>query len=260
MSDDAAGNFYRSVGNHRLLTAQEERDLARRIRAGGEDGAAAKQELMLHNMRLVMDMAIKFRGRGLPYDALVQEGTIGLGRAADKFDPARECRFSTVAYWWIRQALQRAFLTTEEGIQVPGQVTRILLTAHNNPDMSVDEIAKAVKTTAVQVRAAKRAAVVTRSLDATWQDSNDEHEDIEDKFSDNPAEAYERTANMEWVCELLTTLPDDEREVVELMFGLNGYSGKEHTRKEVAEVMGMPVGAVITLHSNALKHLREAVS
>jgi len=159
--------FLDAAASHRILTAFEEVQLARRwVRENDDD---ARKTLLLHNIRLVVSIARGFTGRGLPFEDLIQAGTIGLDRATRKFDPERGYKFSTYASWWIRQAVQRAVAADGKTIRVPNQVAtrRLQIDAvlRENPDATYADLTAALKCTPAQVIRALRTVEVVTSLD-----------------------------------------------------------------------------------------------
>jgi RNA polymerase sigma factor (sigma-70 family) len=248
--------FLRRAGKHRLLTAQEERDLARRI-AQGDD--AARHALVLANVRLAVDVAAKFRGRGIEFEDLVQAALIGLDVAARKFDPERRVRFSTYAWNWVFQNCQRTCQRSEI-IHVSDITKRIRLSHHNDPDLTEEQLAAKHKTSIESVRRALQSARVTASLDQPADSDRHQAQRYEltpDVHADDPADVSEGS---EWVRKLVDKLKDDERHVIELTFGLNGYAGREHTSAEVAVIMGTTERKADELRRSGLRRLRRLAS
>jgi RNA polymerase primary sigma factor len=254
-------DFIAAVGSHRLLTQAEEAQLAGKIRAGGEEGKAAKQMLILHNMRLLITEAKKYQHRGIEFEDLVQSAVIGLNRAAELFDERKGFRFSTYATMWIHQALQR---TTAKNatIAIPDLLQKVRRTDAHNPGMTVEQIAEKTSgdVSARQVRTALNAARVVASLDAPGSALDEEgqsyYESIADLDADDPTELA-NSGESDWVREFVEDLPADQRQVIEMKFGLNGYGGKEHTLDEIAEATGQARDVVGRLQLKGMASLRK---
>jgi RNA polymerase primary sigma factor len=263
MTTDALQLFLKDIGKVRLLTAQEEVGLAKRIERGD---LAAKQKMVESNLRLVVSIAKNYRNQGLPFLDLIQEGTIGLVRAAEKFDYRRGFKFSTYATWWIRQAVARALADKARTIRIPVHVVekvnkiaraeRSLVTSLGR-EPTAEEIADLVAGVAPEeVEAIKRSARAPISLEKPIGDDEGSEfgQFIADERSESPYElavvALARTA----LAEALNGLSYRERRVLELRYGL----GDEHPRTldEVGRRFNVTRERIRQIENNSLKKLQ----
>jgi RNA polymerase primary sigma factor len=234
MTTDSLQLFLKDIGKVRLLTAQEEVDLAKRIERGDLD---AKQKMVESNLRLVVSIAKNYRNQGLPFLDLIQEGTLGLVRAAEKFDYRKGFKFSTYATWWIRQAIARALADKARTIRIPvhvveklnkiGRAERKLVTELGR-EPTPEEIAEVTGIDPEEVDSIKRSAQAPVSLEKPVGD--EEESEFGQFIADEKAESpYERAADIltkEALREALENLSYRERRVLELRYGLGG----EHPR------------------------------
>jgi RNA polymerase primary sigma factor len=271
-----------------LLTVEEEKELARRIQEGekaqrrlsrdgldpekraqleciAQKGQEALERLIICNLRLVMEIAGRYSGRGVPFEDLCQAGTIGLMRAAKKFDPDRGYRFSTYATWWIRQTITR--LLAEQGLPfaipfylgvLSGKVHAVYgeLWGELGREPTSEEIARRIGVSTEKVERALKASAPSVSLDDPQWD-NDEAELVADYIpadDDSPEEKIQRARLKERVAEVLRTLPEKERLVLELKYGLNGGNG--HTLEEIGKILGVTRERVRQIELQALRRLR----
>jgi RNA polymerase primary sigma factor len=269
------GLLMRDIGDAPLLTAEQEWALARRGR--GEDvrvpppgaprpsPAEAKQRLVEANLRLVVWLARRYRGRGVAVEDLVQEGALGLRRAAEKFDPDQGFRFSTYATWWVRQSIGRAVLELGRTIRVPVQMAGWIVRVEREAEElrvrlgrapTPAEIAAELGTTADLVEDALAAASATASLDhATVEDGTVALADIIPDPSSGPAElAEQRLLAADILAAIAGRLDERSREVLRLRFGMGGE--REHTASEVAQRLGVSAQRVRSIELRALRHLR----
>jgi RNA polymerase primary sigma factor len=226
--EDALRFYLAQIGRVRLLTQAEEVQLARRIEAGDMD---AKGALVEANLRLVVSIARRYSGRGLPLLDLIQEGNLGLIRAVEKFDWRRGFRFATYAGWWIRQSIVRALADKGRIIRLPMHMvervsrirnTRRLLLRENGREPSVEDLAAALELPAARVEAALNAALDTISLNAPIAADSDPVE-LGDLIEDRQLTPFEQAAQRSRESDLkaaLESLDARERRVVELHFGL----------------------------------------
>jgi RNA polymerase primary sigma factor len=252
--------FYRRANLFALLTKEQEVELAKRIERGDLD---AKELLVNSNLRLVISNARKYQNLGLPLQDLIQEGMFGLIRASEKFDWRRGYKFSTYATIWIRQAIERALGNTARIIRLPvhiGARQRKIARAEERlrnqfeRDPTDEEIATATELELEQVIAARDVAKVTTSLDQSVQD--DSETSLGELIPDErPAieEEVEETLRDEAVDRALSELPDDERKVVELRFGL----GPEQpvSQRETGKRLGISEDGARELENRALSRL-----
>ncbi len=230
MTTDSLQLFLKDIGKVRLLTAQEEVELAKRIERGDLD---AKQKMVESNLRLVVSIAKNYRNQGLPFLDLIQEGTLGLVRAAEKFDYRKGFKFSTYATWWIRQAIARALADKARTIRIPvhvveklnkiGRAERKLVTELGR-EPTAEEIAEVTGIDPDEVDSIKRSAQAPVSLEKPVGD--EEESEFGQFIADERAESpYERAAEIltkEALREALENLSYRERRVLELRYGLGG--------------------------------------
>jgi len=234
MTTDSLQLFLKDLGKVRLLTAQEEVDLAKRIERGDFD---AKQKMVESNLRLVVSIAKNYRNQGLPFLDLIQEGTIGLVRAAEKFDYRRGFKFSTYATWWIRQAIARSLADKARTIRIPvhiveklnqiGRAERKLVTGLGR-EPTAEEIAEVTGLEPDQVESIRRSGQAPISLEKPLgdEDQSEFGQLIADEHAESPYERAVETLTREALREALQNLSYRERRVLELRYGLGG----EHPR------------------------------
>jgi RNA polymerase primary sigma factor len=259
-STDAMTLFMSRAGRYPLLTAAEEVELAKRIERGD---AAAKERMINSNLRLVISIAKRYQGHDVPLGDLVQEGVIGLNRAVEKFDWRRGFKFSTYATWWIRQACQRAISNLSKTIRVPTHVherrlklarVRSELAAKLDREPTREELAEAAGFSVQHVDEALDAAEAPVSLNQRV--GSEEESELGDLFGDPSAEdpageAVDSIRRIE-VRRALAELPERERRVLELRFGLDG---EPWTLEAIGKELGVTRERVRQLESDALAHL-----
>ena len=262
MTTDSLQLFLKDIGKVRLLTAQEEVDLARKIERGDLD---AKQKMVESNLRLVVSIAKNYRNQGLPFLDLIQEGTLGLVRAAEKFDYRKGFKFSTYATWWIRQAIARALADKARTIRIPvhvveklnkiGRAERKLVTELGR-EPTPEEIADVTGIDPEEVDSIKRSAQAPVSLEKPVGD--EEESEFGQFIADERAESpYERAAEIltkEALREALENLSYRERRVLELRYGLGG----EHPRTldEVGRTFNVTRERIRQIENQSLKKLQ----
>jgi RNA polymerase primary sigma factor len=262
MTTDSLQLFLKDIGKVRLLTAQEEVELAKRIERGDLD---AKQKMVESNLRLVVSIAKNYRNQGLPFLDLIQEGTLGLVRAAEKFDYRKGFKFSTYATWWIRQAIARALADKARTIRIPvhvveklnkiGRAERKLVTELGR-EPTPDEIAAVTGIDPEEVDQIKRSAQAPVSLEKPVGD--EEESEFGQFIADERAESpYERAAEIltkEALREALENLSYRERRVLELRYGLGG----EHPRTldEVGRTFNVTRERIRQIENQSLKKLQ----
>ncbi|MGI8597565.1 MAG: sigma-70 family RNA polymerase sigma factor [Thermoleophilaceae bacterium] len=262
MTTDSLQLFLKDIGKVRLLTAQEEVDLAKRIERGDLD---AKQKMVESNLRLVVSIAKNYRNQGLPFLDLIQEGTLGLVRAAEKFDYRKGFKFSTYATWWIRQAIARALADKARTVRIPvhvveklnkiGRAERKLVTELGR-EPTPDEIAEVTGIDPEEVDSIKRSAQAPISLEKPVGD--EEESEFGQFIADERAESpYERAAEIltkEALREALENLSYRERRVLELRYGLGG----EHPRTldEVGRTFNVTRERIRQIENQSLKKLQ----
>ena len=262
ISTDSLTLFMNAAGRYELLTAADEVALAKRVERGD---ATAKERMINSNLRLVVSIAKRYQGHGLPLLDLVQEGVIGLNRAVEKFDWRRGYKFSTYATWWIRQACQRAISGQSRTIRVPTHVeerrqklrrARQRIEAAGG-DPTRDELVDATGLNRQQVDEALDAVEASVSLNAPVGDDGDG--ELGSMFADpnapDPLEESEDGLRRASVRRALQSLPDRERRILELRFG---FDGEARTLEQIGRELGITRERIRQLETNALVKL-EAV-
>jgi RNA polymerase primary sigma factor len=256
---DSLAQYIREIGRHCLLTPAEEVRLAKRVEQGD---VAAVHRLVESNLRLVVAVARTHAYRGVPLLDLIQEGTLGLIRAAERFDWRRGTKFSTYAMWWIRQAIDRAVCNQADPIRVPIHIherrrrlarAERALESESTGRPSVDELASAADLSPEQAEHALRARYGFTSFDATDAGAAG----IPDPHACAQYEGVEQRLTATRLEQLLARLEPQQRRVIELRFGLRG---EEYSRERTAELLDVSVGKVAALERRALRRLRELTS
>jgi RNA polymerase primary sigma factor len=262
VSTDALQLFLKDIGKVPLLTAAQEVELAKRIERGDH---SAKQKMVESNLRLVVSIAKNYRNQGLPFLDLIQEGTIGLVRAAEKFDYRKGFKFSTYATWWIRQAVARAIADKGRTIRMPVHVVEKLnrimrserkLRAELGREPLMEEIARDVEMTPDEVEQIRRSAQVPVSLEKPVGD-DDESEFghfLADESAPLPDELAETTLQREALRSILGALSERERMVLELRYGLDGQQPR--TLDEVGRAFNVTRERIRQIEHQGLKKLR----
>jgi len=259
---DALQLFLNSMGSRRLLSAREEVELAKRIERGD---LAAKQKLIECNLRLVISIAKNFRDQSLPLLDLIQEGTIGLVRAAEKFDYRKGFKFSTYAVWWIRQAIARAIACKSRTIRLPIHVAETLtqirhaeltLTATLDRAPTLEELADATGITPDKVEFIRRSAQAPTSLEKPVGDDDGVEfgQLIPDERAASPYECAVETLANEALRSALQSLPDRQRRVLELRYGLDGEPA--HTLEQVALTFSLTRERIRQIEDQSINVLR----
>ncbi|MBO9367600.1 MAG: sigma-70 family RNA polymerase sigma factor [Chloroflexi bacterium] len=288
-TDDTIGLYLKEVSRIPLLTAEEEVELAQRIERGRmareelakgnvspkrraelrkliEDGWAAREHLITANSRLVISVAKKYMGRGVPFLDLIQEGNIGLIRATKKFDYRRGHKFSTYATWWIRQAVTRAIADQGRTIRVPvhmgDQINKLLRVQHQltqklGREPTVEELAEALGVPPRKVENMIQVARRPLSLETPTDDEEDSvlGDFIEDEEAPPPDETATYNLLREQLNEILSTLPPREVRILQLRYGL--LDGQPYTLEEVGRKMGVTRERVRQIEAQALSRLRQ---
>ncbi len=287
-TDDTIGLYLKEVSRVPLLTAEEEVELAQRIERGRmareelargnvntrrrlelrkliEDGWAAREHLITANSRLVISVAKKYMGRGVPFLDLIQEGNIGLIRATKKFDYRRGHKFSTYATWWIRQAVTRAIADQGRTIRVPvhmgDQINKLLRVQHQltqrlGREPTVDELAHSLDVPPKKVENMIQVARRPLSLETPTDDEEDSvlGDFIEDDEAPPPDDTVTYNLLREHLEEVLNSLPPREVRILQLRYGL--LDGQAYTLEEVGRKMGVTRERVRQIEAQALSRLR----
>ena len=263
--DDPVRMYLREIGRIKLLTADEEIDLARKIIQGGNVGAIAKRKLVQANLRLVVSIAKKYVGRGMLFLDLIQEGNLGLIRAAEKFDHERGYKFSTYATWWIRQAITRAIADQARTIRIPVHMVETInklkkvtrkLAQELSRKPTEDELAQEMNISISKLREIIKVAQEPISLETPIGKEEDSRlgDFIEDKDADAPVKTVAHELLREDLAEVLSGLSPRERDVLRLRFGMD--DGRQRTLEEVGQLFGVTRERIRQIEAKALRKLR----
>ena len=260
--DDPVRMYLKEIGQVKLLSAEEEVELAKRVAEGDQE---AKNKLTEANLRLVVSIAKKYSGRGLHILDLIQEGNTGLIRAVDKFDWTKGNKFSTYATWWIRQAITRAIADQARTIRVPVHMVEVInkatrcnrkLVQELGREPTVEEIAAELNLPVEKIIEANRTAADTLSLDTPVGDEEDTSigSFVEDERTPGPADATSNALLAEALKEILDTLTEREADVLRMRFGM--YDGRTHTLEEVGQIFGVTRERIRQIENKAIRKLR----
>jgi len=270
--DRSSGNpvytlYLREIGQTKLLTPQQEIELAKRIQHGDE---RAREEMIKANLRLVVKIARDYEEYGLPLLDLINEGNIGLMKAVERFDPTKGAKLSTYASWWIKQAIRRALANQSKTIRLPVHVgdkinhmrrAAVKFQEEFGREPSDEELAEELDTTAYRVAELRSAAIRPASLDAPIggpdEDSNAFADIVQDENAETPYEELEEKTNTDLVREVLNTLPEREQTILRYRFGLDGEN--EKTLEEVGQRFGVTRERIRQIQNIALNKLRKAI-
>lgn len=261
-TEDPVRMYLKEIGNVPLLTTEQEVELAKRVEAGDEE---AKKQLTEANLRLVVSIAKKYVGRGMPFLDLIQEGNMGLMKAVDKFDYTKGFKFSTYATWWIRQAITRAIADQARTIRIPVHMVETInklvreqrnLLQELGQDPTPEQIAERMDMTPDKVREILKIAQEPVSLETPIGEEDDSHlgDFIEDEVIENPVDYTTRIVLREQLDEVLDTLTDREENVLRLRFGLD--DGKMRTLEDVGKVFNVTRERIRQIEAKALRKLR----
>ena len=260
--DDPVRMYLKEIGQVKLLTADEEIELAKRVSEGDK---VAKDRLTEANLRLVVSIAKKYSGRGLHILDLIQEGNTGLIRAVDKFDYTKGNKFSTYATWWIRQAITRAIADQARTIRVPVHMVEVInkatrcnrkLVQELGREPTLEEIAAELNLPIEKIIEANRTAADTLSLDMPVGDEEDTTigSFVEDDNTPGPVDATSNAMLSEALTEILGTLTEREADVLRMRFGM--YDGRTHTLEEVGQIFGVTRERIRQIENKAIRKLR----
>ena len=261
-TEDPVRMYLKEIGNVPLLSGEEEVELAKRVEQGDEE---AKKKLTEANLRLVVSIAKKYVGRGMPFLDLIQEGNMGLMKAVDKFDYTKGYKFSTYATWWIRQAITRGIADTGRTIRVPVhmvetinktlRMTRTLLQELGR-EPTPEEVAARLNVPVARVREVLKISRDPVSLDTPIGEEDDSHlgDFIEDDTELSPSDSAAFSMLREELKSALESLTDRERQVIELRFGL--LDGRARTLEEVGKEFNVTRERIRQIEAKALRKLR----
>lgn len=260
--DDPVKMYLKEIGQIRLLTADEEIELAKRMGRGDEE---AKRILVQSNLRLVVSIAKRYVGRGMLFLDLIQEGNMGLIRAVEKFDYHRGFKFSTYATWWIRQAITRAIADQARTIRVPVHMVETInklvrvsrhLLQELGREPTIEEIAERMELPLEKIKEIIKTAQEPVSLESPIGKEDDSHlgDFIEDEDSPAPPKIASHTLLKEQLDGVLKTLTQREKRVLELRFGIT--DGHPHTLEEVGREFGVTRERIRQIEAKALRKLR----
>ena len=260
--NDPVRMYLKEIGQIKLLTMNEELELADRILQGDEQ---AKTILAEANLRLVVSIAKRYVGRGMLFLDLIQEGNIGLMKAVDKFDVSKGYKFSTYATWWIRQAITRAIADQARTIRVPVHMVETInklarvqrqLTLELNREPSEEELAKKMNMSVDKIREIYKISQEPVSLETPIGEEDDSHlgDFIKDENNMSPEEYATNEMLKAEISEVLLTLTEREEKVIRLRFGLE--DGKSRTLEEVGQMFGVTRERIRQIEAKALRKLR----
>jgi RNA polymerase primary sigma factor len=263
--DTAIKLYLREIGQVKLLTPQEEIDLAARIKKGDKK---AREQMIKANLRLVVKIARDYEGIGLPLLDLISEGNIGLMKAVERFDPSKGGKLSTYGSWWIKQSIKRALANQSKTIRLPVHLvdkiskmrrTAMRLQEELGREPTDDELGGELGISASRVAQMRMAAIRPASLDAPIgdEDSNNFAEVVQDEAADTPYEQLEEKTVTRMLQEMVKTLDPREATILRARFGLDG--GPERTLEEVGEKFGVTRERVRQIQNIALKKLRKMI-
>ncbi|KAF0221816.1 MAG: RNA polymerase primary sigma [Geobacteraceae bacterium] len=263
--DDAIKLYLREIQKTKLLTADEEKELARRIAKGEK---SARDKMIESNLRLVVKIAKRYINRGLPFLDLIEEGNMGLIKAVERFKLSKECRFSTYATWWIRQSIERALVNQSRTIRLPVhvsddinkmlRVTRELVQKMNR-EPTVKEVAAGMDTTPVYIRRLMVLLKKTYSIERPMGENNDYFliDTIEDTSSVSPAVLLEDLNKYEMISRWFETLSESEKKILTLRFGLDDK--EPQTLDTIGRSFGVTRERIRQIEAKSLEKLRKIV-
>ena len=255
------GLYLKNLRDYPLLSAEEEISLAREIARGNQ---AARERMILSNLRLVVLIAKRYVGRGLGFSDLIEEGNIGLMKAVDRFDPEKGFRFSTYASWWIRQAIERAAINQGHLIRLPvhmmEKVNQYLsqveqMVAEGRPP-DPEEAARKARLSVSEFEGLHQVlrAAVSRDAPIGERDENSLKDILEDRGADSPLDVVEKKESVQGIAAAFGVLKPKERQVIALRFGLEG--GDTMTLEEIGKILGVTRERVRQIEAVALSKMR----
>lgn len=263
--DDAIKLYLREIQMTKLLTADDERELAGRIAKGDK---AARDKMIESNLRLVVKIAKRYINRGLPFLDLIEEGNMGLIKAVERFKLSKECRFSTYATWWIRQSIERALVNQSRTIRLPVHVSDDInkmlrvtreLVQRMNREPSVKEVAAEMEVSTVYVRRLMVLLKKTYSIERPMGENNDYFliDTIEDTSTISPAVLLEDVNKYELISKWFDTLSETEKQILTLRFGLDDK--EPQTLDTIGRSFGVTRERIRQIEAKSLEKLRKMV-
>lgn len=261
--DDAIKLYLRDIQKTKLLTAEEERELAIRI---GEGDKAARDRMIESNLRLVVKIAKRYINRGLPFLDLIEEGNLGLIKAVERFKISKECRFSTYATWWIRQSIERALVNQSRTIRLPVHVSddinKMLRVSRElmqklNREPAVKEIATGMGADQAYVRRLMQLLKKTYSIERPMGENSDYFllDTIEDTSAVSPSELLENVDRYEHVIEWFNSLSENEKSILTLRFGLDDTESQ--TLDTIGKQFGVTRERIRQIEAKTIEKLRK---
>jgi RNA polymerase primary sigma factor len=260
--DDAIKIYLRDIQRTPLLTADSEKELARKVEKGDE---AARKKMIESNLRLVVKIAKRYMNRGLPFLDLIEEGNLGLIKSVERFNLAKECRFSTYATWWIRQSIERALINQARTIRLPvhvsddiGRMIRVSrkLSHELNREPTIQEIADAMKVKIQQVRRLMTLLRHTCSIEAPIGEGNDFSliDTIEDSSITQPSVHAENVNSYGMITQYLSQLTEHEQKILTLRYGLDDH--EPQTLDVIGQQFGVTRERIRQIEAKSLEKLR----
>ena len=261
MRDLDLQQYFREINKYRLLSPDEEKELARRARVGD---AKARELLIKSNLRLVVSIAKHYMDRGLPLQDLVAEGNLGLMKAVEKFDPNEKCKFSTYASFWIRQAIKRALVNSVKTVRVPSYVVELIARWRDTANQlqvrlgrtpTIQEIADEMGLSGQMLRLIRAAMRLSATVHPprTEEGTATLDELIEDRETERPDEVLEKIFELDIIRKMLNALDEREAKVLRLRYGLDDMQPR--TLKEIGDEMGLSRERVRQIENEALRKL-----
>lgn len=264
--DDILQMYLKDVGKVKLISFKEEKKLGKLIQEGSkEQSEIAKKKLIQANLRLVVSIAKKYIGQGVLFMDLVQEGSLGLIRAAEKYDYSREFKFSTYATWWIKQTIIRAISNSSRTIRIPVHMAdkirkykRVIVELYKslNREATEKEVAAKMEISVKKVQSIKKSIIKEPiSLDSPVTDDLNMEDYIPDESYNSPEEQTHKKVLLESVDEILNNLDEREKKIITYRFGINGEQTK--TLEQLGQLMGFSKERIRQLEDGAIRKLRE---
>lgn len=261
MKEVGLETYFKEINRIKLLTPDEEKELARRVQAGDVE---ARERMIKANLRLVVSIAKNYVERGLSLLDLIEEGNLGLLKAVERFDPDADCRFSTYATWWIKQSIKRALIDTVKTVRIPSYMVELIskwknVTSELNVKLgrqpTFDEVAEALRIPAANLGIIKTAIRASNSSSQTISIENmwTLSEVLEDKDAKQPADILLDEYEVETIQKLLSSIDERDAKILRMRYGLD--SGDPMTLKEIGEKVNLSRERVRQIENEALKKL-----